>query len=204
MRVMPLSDLLDRDRQRPALVDLLSEALAPYWHWLIGGTERTKTVIAEWTERDSSEFSASNVHVAVDDGVIAGAYIGLPRLRLERARKTDFLTLLAGVERHERPELQARLQASRSGFVPLDTDDFYLSALAVAATGRRRGVGRTLLEHCLVEAQASEATKVRLDVWEDNETARRFYDSCGFRQIAVEPLPLLGTSYVAMVRDLAT
>jgi len=62
-------------------------------------------------------------------------------------------------------------------------DDVPELSIAVAPGHRRTGVGWTLLERLLAEAQARELVGVSLSVETDNG-ARRLYESVGFRTVS--------------------
>ncbi len=62
-----------------------------------------------------------------------------------------------------------------------------LARVGLAPHVRGHGHGRELIALALEEARRWRARHVDLFVFEDNEPARRLYDSFGFRQIGVDP-----------------
>ncbi len=62
-------------------------------------------------------------------------------------------------------------------------DEAEIANLAVAAQGRRRGIGSALLAAALEEAQARGAVAVYLEVRDSNVAARRLYESHGFTEV---------------------
>jgi ribosomal-protein-alanine N-acetyltransferase len=64
-------------------------------------------------------------------------------------------------------------------------EDSELIALGVVPSGRRRGAGRALVEVALKRLAALGATKVFLEVAEDNASALRLYDSFGFVEVGL-------------------
>jgi ribosomal protein S18 acetylase RimI-like enzyme len=62
-------------------------------------------------------------------------------------------------------------------------EDQELRRLYVEAGFRNRGIGRRLLEAALAHPRLQRAARVFLDVWEQNQGARRLYQSYGFRVI---------------------
>jgi [ribosomal protein S18]-alanine N-acetyltransferase len=57
--------------------------------------------------------------------------------------------------------------------------------LAVAPAFRGRGVGQKMMEYCLSYARKKGAQLATLEVREGNEAARRMYEKCGFRFVAI-------------------
>jgi ribosomal protein S18 acetylase RimI-like enzyme len=55
-----------------------------------------------------------------------------------------------------------------------------LNGLAVDPAGRRRGVGRRLVEEAIAEASRRGARKLSLRVLAPNSAARQLYEVCGF------------------------
>ena len=62
-------------------------------------------------------------------------------------------------------------------------DEAELLNLAVSRQSRRRGIGATLVEHAVREAEARGARAVFLEVRESNVAARALYASAGFDQV---------------------
>jgi [ribosomal protein S18]-alanine N-acetyltransferase len=58
--------------------------------------------------------------------------------------------------------------------------DWELENIVVAATVRRRGLGRLLLRHFISHAQAAAGNSIFLEVRRSNRTARAFYQTSGF------------------------
>jgi len=78
---------------------------------------------------------------------------------------------------------------SIAGFTILRTaaDECEILSLAVGSEHRGRGVGALLLDGAIVKARALGATKMFLEVAEDNDIARRLYDSRGLVPIGRRP-----------------
>ena len=56
----------------------------------------------------------------------------------------------------------------------------YVAQIEVEPAHRRNGYGRMLIEDCRELAEASSATRLVLDVWAFNETARDFFRATGW------------------------
>ncbi len=57
--------------------------------------------------------------------------------------------------------------------------------LAIAPRFRQKGWGLKMMDYCLAFAQKRGARLATLEVRESNEAARRLYDKCGFRTVAI-------------------
>ncbi|RMD61246.1 MAG: GNAT family N-acetyltransferase, partial [Alphaproteobacteria bacterium] len=80
-------------------------------------------------------------------------------------------------------------------------------SLGVAPLWRRHGIGRVLLRAAMATAQAMAATRLFLEVAQDNRAARALYVSEGFTAVGCRPAyyrrgPGLATAAVVFRRDL--
>jgi ribosomal-protein-alanine N-acetyltransferase len=57
--------------------------------------------------------------------------------------------------------------------------------LAIAPFFRNRGLGQKMVQYCLEFATKRGAGLATLEVRESNESAKRLYEKCGFRNIAI-------------------
>ena len=73
---------------------------------------------------------------------------------------------------------QIRKQPFSSTMVPFTS--FFIDDLCVDEAYRGAGVGRMLVEHVKKEAAERGCYEITLNVWEGNDSARRFYESMGF------------------------
>ncbi|HUO58450.1 MAG TPA: ribosomal protein S18-alanine N-acetyltransferase [bacterium] len=64
-------------------------------------------------------------------------------------------------------------------------EEAHIINLAIGPAFRRRGLGRKMVEACLSFATKRGARLATLEVRESNETARRLYEKCGFRFVAI-------------------
>jgi ribosomal-protein-alanine acetyltransferase len=70
---------------------------------------------------------------------------------------------------------------------PVGAGDADIQTIAVAASARRQGLGRTLMRHLMTEAHQRGAARLFLDVRADNPGAQTLYEALGFEPIAVRP-----------------
>ena len=57
--------------------------------------------------------------------------------------------------------------------------------LAIGPSYRNRGIGQQMMEYCMEFAKKKGANLATLEVRESNESARRMYEKCGFRFVAI-------------------
>lgn len=73
---------------------------------------------------------------------------------------------------------QIRTQPFTSTMIPFTS--CYIDDLCVDEKQRGRHIGKALLEHVRTEAKRAGCYEITLNVWEGNDSARRFYESMGF------------------------
>jgi len=66
-------------------------------------------------------------------------------------------------------------------------DEYQIATIAVHPDFRRKGTGRALLEHALVEARRSGARTAFLEVRVGNDAAQSLYRQFGFRIVGERP-----------------
>jgi ribosomal-protein-alanine N-acetyltransferase len=66
-------------------------------------------------------------------------------------------------------------------------DEVQILNVAVTKALRRRGIARTLMDFAIGAGQARQARAITLEVRQGNATARRFYQSLGFRITGERP-----------------
>jgi GNAT superfamily N-acetyltransferase len=75
------------------------------------------------------------------------------------------------------------LMYSERYYTGLDTADFYVQDIFVELSYRKHGVGSSLLAGLAARARERRITRIKLDVREDNNTARRLYRNLGFERL---------------------
>jgi ribosomal-protein-alanine N-acetyltransferase len=81
------------------------------------------------------------------------------------------------------PGVMATVEPDGFILIRVVLDEAEILTLAVAPAARRHGLGRRLVETAAVTAVQAGATRLFLEVAEDNAAARALYDRAGFRQI---------------------
>ncbi|QGX40763.1 GNAT family N-acetyltransferase [Permianibacter aggregans] len=62
----------------------------------------------------------------------------------------------------------------------------YLQQIGVAASNRKAGVGRKLIEHLRTVCTSQGIQDIELDVWAFNTSAAQFFTACGFQAYATK------------------
>ncbi len=60
-----------------------------------------------------------------------------------------------------------------------DVKYLYIDDLCVRSTSRKQGIGKALYNFSVAFAKENNCTQIRLNVWNLNEDAMRFYEKCG-------------------------
>lgn len=117
------------------------------------------------------------------DGELAGLAIAFPG-RLHGALKlgTGVVMARAAGARHV-ADLAQRARVINRLLPNVDRRFLYVSALAVAAELRRRGIGTVLMER-VISGAAGLGLGVSLDVGMSDEPARALYEKLGFRVVS--------------------
>ncbi len=75
----------------------------------------------------------------------------------------------------------AQLKTSPKNPIMRERSIYYIDDLCVDERYQHRGIGRALMDACITDARARGCDAVELNVWENNESAKRFYESYGMK-----------------------
>ena len=132
------------------------------------------------------ESATVHVHVAVADGSVVGFIAGAEdtsRFYKEFLRRHFLGALIRLLPALVRPRTWKKVLETLRYGSEQNTRCAELLSMAVAAQGRGRGVGKTLVEALLGSASAAGIASMRVVVGSDNEAAISLYRSAGFDQI---------------------
>ena len=174
--------------------------------------DNVKALISHLQTIPSNPYSAENTLVIIDEArsppvvgaLVVGALVGsLARV----IRRTNTRTA-AHLFRWYGPGLVARFPAlARAGKAldALESEDYYLSHIAVLPEHRGRGMGKELLLAGEEHARQQGAQRLVLDVEEHNEGARSFYERLAYRRASIISIDLGrrgAFSFLRMVKGL--
>ena len=158
-----------RPEDAAAVAELMLEAGGGLFEFLLEDLLPGKTpadLLAMAVAEEAGAYSHRNVVVAEAQGRVVGMINAYP----------------AELMKSDQRELLPRERLDHIG--PLneiqDWGSFFVSAMAVAAGQRRRGIGQKLLAWACEQAGRQGFDRISLQVWADNEAARRLYESQGF------------------------
>ncbi len=167
-----------------ALRSGLHDASNPFADWYFGSAEAAATLIAEWSERPSSELYIGRSIVMVDgDDRTIGAVIGMSGLELIACRKTDFAVFCEELGDNPAADevVEQAVRVSRALFPAVPEDAFYISRVAVDRPWRGRGLARQILARTIELKRREGFRRFVLDVSTDNAQAIRLYEALGMR-----------------------
>ena len=166
----------DDARALAQLIEIAGEGIPTFlWSQQARDGQTPLDVGTERAAREDANFSYRNAVVAHLDGRIAGmllAYRLPPPSAKERAELPQIPALL-------RPLVELEYQ------VP---ETFYVNALAVFAAYRGAGIGASLLTIAQARARASGCDRLSVQVFAENEGARRLYQRCGYSVVDRRPI----------------
>lgn len=99
-----------------------------------------------------------------------------------RLSDPDVVVFLAGAEQPIGFAVVVHMRAPQTPFSP-PRERLLLDQIAVAASARRRGVGRALMNAAEQHARSLGLQSVQLDVRAFNVEAQRFYESLGYAPV---------------------
>lgn len=149
------------------------------------------SLVARWVVWPSSELYAGRARVAIEGDLVLGALIALPGAELAAARHAEAIDALRVARGSPGSDRSALVAASAE--VPEDA--LFISTIAVHPARRGGGVGRALVLDAVERARRDGRSEVRLDVHEDNVSARALFSSLGFVPVGGETSP---SGYVAL------
>lgn len=161
-----------------ALISTASEGVVDFlFHDLVPGVQPVQ-IVAHSLQRTGSPYSHESVIVGRDAGGIAGMSL-------------SYLSKHHAITDEMRQFLPAdRLAHLEHVYAANVADSWFLDALCVVESHRRRGIGEELIRLTRERAVANDCKCVTLVVFADNEPALRLYRRTGFkvvRHIAVQP-----------------
>lgn len=132
-------------------------------------------------------YSYTHTFVAEQDGRVVDLFLGFDKNAWEGAqqamgREVRFRWFKIIRPWHLPRMILAIIDLART-FEPLSGEDYLIQMLAVLPEVRRQGVATRLMEYAADQARAKGLRRLVLDVFVENEGARRFYESVGFHPV---------------------
>jgi ribosomal protein S18 acetylase RimI-like enzyme len=182
---------------------LLYESAAAMYDRFTGRRARATRLLTRAFEAPGNNASREVITIAELDGAVAGALAAFP-VDETVVRAGAFLKLALRSIPPWRWPGALWLYWSGARAVPNPPDAaFYIDALAVEKSLRRRGVARSLLHAAEVRARELELASIALDTSLDNKPARALYLSAGYDEVAYRPAGRGLPGFVALVKQLS-
>lgn len=174
-----------KPEEAPLIAEAILEAIGPEITAGLAGDnhpiEDVKNIFTRLAERTDSQYSYLNTRICrTTDGTPMGVCISYDGAELKRLRRPFFA--------EANKVLGWGLTEEEIENVPGETSDgeFYLDTLMTLPQFRGKGVGRALIRDAYEKArQHNKPLGLLCD--NDNDTARRLYDSIGFKEIGLRP-----------------
>jgi ribosomal protein S18 acetylase RimI-like enzyme len=182
---------------------LLYESAASMYDRFTGRPDRAIRLLGRAFGRDGNNASREVITVAEVDGRVAGALAAFP-VQETVSRAGAFLRLaLRSIPPWRWPGAMW-LYWSGARAVPNPPEAaYYIDALAVDASLRRRGAARSLLSDAERRARELDLPAVALDTSLDNRPARALYVNAGYDEVAYRPAGRGLPGFVALVKQLS-
>lgn len=190
-----------------AYLDLELQASGPYARFVYRDADYARSLSASLLQRGCGEIAAPYGKILVGaDGAAIGMAAWLTGKELRRARLQTTMVISASGLLRDDPSVGPRMRAASKTLLTVADDHFYLSRIAIAASRRRQGWGRWLMQRFLSAAVEAQAARAVLEVAMDSEDALRLYRGCGFLEIgtftADDPVTASRLQYVHMSHPL--
>lgn len=172
----------------------------------LGSEPRAKKILAKIFKLEGHRFSYQFANMALYDGKTIGMVVGYPGRGLTRLDWRLYGVMLA--QYGLRAKLALITRSLPMVFIKeAERDEFLLSNLAVKKGQRGKGFGSQILGRVEQQALQKQIGKVALMVSIDNQAAKRFYESHGYKVKAIhlesdKRVRFLGTGFLRMVKEL--
>ena len=124
--------------------------------------------------------------MAIETATFASDAWSRDLMRAELASPHTRYLVAAPLDRAAAPERNA-IEGYAGMLAPRRSEQADIQTIAVVATARRSGLGRTLMRSLISEAASRGAKEIFLEVRADNPSAESLYRSLGFEQLAIRP-----------------
>jgi ribosomal protein S18 acetylase RimI-like enzyme len=182
---------------------LLYESAAPMYDRFAGTRTRAIRMLERAFETAGNNASREVVTVAELDGSVAGALAGFP-VDETVDRAGAFLRLaLRSIPPWRWPGAMWLYWSGARAVPSPPNSAYYVDALAVDESLRRRGAARALLAAAELRARELALPAVALDTSLDNKPARALYLSSGYDEVAYRPAGRGLPGFVALVKQVS-
>jgi ribosomal protein S18 acetylase RimI-like enzyme len=165
------------DRAAPRLLYLSAQ---PYYDAYTGSAERSRRMLEAVWRKPGHTAGHDRCRVAEIDGVVAGAMVGFPAAEGDALARRFLMVSLLRLPVWHWPHVVRHLRAAAEVMPVPPARSFYVDALAVDPTLRRRGAATALLADAERIAAEQGLDGVSLDTGLANDDAQALYEAYGF------------------------
>jgi ribosomal protein S18 acetylase RimI-like enzyme len=176
-----LCETTDEKSRLQHVLPWIKAAGDPYYDWFFQDDLTCNKFLCLWLQNPQSEIFIGRIQALFVGPLIAGGFIALDGEDLRKCRITDTKCLIAKSSLEQRRKILARLALSEGLFLPVSSDEYYLSKIAVDRGFESRGYGSLLMDMYLECGVKSGFSRYRLDVCVGNEIAIKCYEKFGFK-----------------------
>lgn len=159
---------------------LLYESARPYYDAFAGDEARARRLLGALWGEPAHSASWEVCTVAEAGSEVVGVLAGFPVVEGDRLARRFLRLSVPRIPPWRWPAVARHLRAGARMSPHPPARAFYVDALAVAPTSRRRGVARALLAEAERRATATGLSGVALDTGVENASARALYERAGF------------------------
>jgi ribosomal protein S18 acetylase RimI-like enzyme len=165
------------DRAGPRLLYLSAQ---PYYDAYTGSPERARAMLEAIWPKPGHTAAFDHSRLLELDGEVAGAMVGFPAAEGDALARRFLLVSLLRLGVWRWPQVFRHLQASAAVMPVPPERSFYVDALAVDPSFRRRGAATALLAAAEEQASREGLSGVSLDTGLANDAAQSLYEANGF------------------------
>jgi ribosomal protein S18 acetylase RimI-like enzyme len=187
--------MMTQDMQiRPArpddrAVELLYESASPYYDAYAGGSRRARAMLEAVYDKPGHAASYERCRVALAGEEIVGVLAGFPVREGDWLARRFVRLTIPRLPPWAWPKTVRHLRAAGLLSPHPPADAYYVDALAVSASWRRRGIASRLLDDAAREARQEGLSGLALDTGLHNDGARALYQAYGFIEREVRRAP---------------
>jgi len=168
---------------------LLFASAEPYYTAYAGSAKRALKLLERAYRERGHAASYEYCRVALSEGEVVGLMAGFPASHVDRLSRRFVGLTFPRLPLWRWPSTFRHLRAAGGVSLNPPLDAYFVDALAVTPSCRRRGVAQYLLDDAQLEAAKQGLRKLALDTGLHNRPARALYEAYGFGEREIRRAP---------------